>query len=86
MAIKTIQNILQTELIRRRWQSIRLTANPNRGGAVARLKVPHKSGDILYATRDGVERQAAEAIATWYKVARGALILQDAHLHKDLVF
>jgi hypothetical protein len=53
---------------------------------VARLKVPHESGDILYSTRDGVERQAAEAIAARYKVARGAPILQDARLHKDFGF
>ncbi len=77
-AIKTIQNILRTESIRHRWQSICLTVNPNRGRAVARLKVPHESGDILYSTRDGVERQAAEAIAIRYKVPRGAPILQDA--------
>ena len=66
-AIKALQNILRTESIRRRWRSIRHTVNPNRGGAVARLKVPHESGDILYSTRDGVEWQAAEAIAARYK-------------------
>jgi len=85
-AIKTIQNILRTESIRRRWRSIRRTVNPNRGGAVARLKVPHESGDILYSTQEGVEREAAEAIAARYKVARGAPILQDARLHKDFGF
>jgi hypothetical protein len=78
LAIKTIQNILKMESIRRCWRSIRLMINPNRGGAVGRLKVPHESGDILYSTRDGVKRQAAEGIATRYKVARGASILQDA--------
>jgi hypothetical protein len=85
-AIKTIQNILKTKSIRRCWQSIRLTINPNRGGAVARLKVPHESGDILYYARDGVERQAAEVMATRYKVTRGAQILQDMQLHNDFGF
>jgi hypothetical protein len=52
--------------------------NPNRVGAVTRLAVPHPAGDTLYATRDGVESQGAAAIETQYKVAREALILQDA--------
>ena len=40
----------------------------------------------MYSTRDGVERQAAEAIAARYKVARGAPILQDERLHNDFGF
>jgi hypothetical protein len=60
--------------------------NPNRGGAVTRLTVPHPVGDTLYATREGVESQGAAAIETWYKVARGAPILQDAHQHGNFEF
>jgi hypothetical protein len=35
--------------------------------------------------REGVESQAA-AIEIWYKVARGAPILQDTSLHDDFEF
>ncbi len=46
----------------------------------------HPTGDTLYATRDGVESQGATAIEMRYKVARGALILQDARLHGNFGF
>jgi hypothetical protein len=48
--------------------------------------MPHPAGDTLYATREGVESQGAVAIETWYKVARGAPILQDARLHGNFGF
>jgi hypothetical protein len=72
---------LCAESICRRWWSIRREANPTRGNAVTWLTVPHPAGDTLYATREGVESQGAAAIERRYKVARGALILQDARLH-----
>jgi hypothetical protein len=64
------------------WQAV----NPNRGGAVTWLIVPHPAGDTLYATREGVESQGAAAIETRYKVVRRAPILQDACLHDDFGF
>ena len=42
---------------------------PNQGGAVTRLKVPDVAEDRLYATRDGVESQAAPTIEAHYKTA-----------------
>ncbi len=65
---------------------MRRAVNPNRGGTVTWLTVLHPSGDTLYATKEGVESQGAVAIETWYKVARGAPILQDAHLHCNFGF
>jgi hypothetical protein len=76
-----IQKILCAESIRHRWRLIRWAVNPTRGGAVSWLTVPHPAGDTLYATREGVESQGVAAIETWYKVAQGAPILQDARLH-----
>ncbi len=73
-----IQKILHAKSIHRRWQSIKQAANPTRGGTVTPLPVPHPAGDTLYATREGVESQGGAAIETRYKVAQGALILQDA--------
>jgi hypothetical protein len=58
--VKAIINILCSESTRRRWRSIRRTVNPDRGGAITRLKVPNEMEDRLYATREGVEFQAAE--------------------------
>ncbi len=46
-------------------------------------KCHKKGGDNLYATRGGVETQAAQHIAMQYKTAQGAPIIQDAHLHCD---
>jgi hypothetical protein len=76
-----IQKTLHAESICRHWRLIGRAANSSRGGAVTWLTVPHPAGDILYATREGVESQGAAAIETRYKVARGAPILQDAQLH-----
>jgi len=42
--------------------------------------------DRIYATREGVEFQAAEHIGWRYKTARGAPIIQDARLHQDFGF
>jgi hypothetical protein len=77
-SVTTIQKILHAESIRRLQRSVRQAVNPNRGGAVPRLTVPHLAGDTLYAMREGVESQGAAAIETRYKVALGAPILQDA--------
>jgi hypothetical protein len=81
-----IQKILHVESIHCCWCSIQRAANPTRGGAVTWLTVPHPAGDTLYATREGVESQGAAAIEMRYKVARGAPILQDAHLHGNFGF
>jgi hypothetical protein len=43
-------------------------------------------GDLLYATRDGVEQQAANHIGRRYKTAQGAPIIQDPRLHRDFGF
>ncbi len=48
--------------------------------------MPHPAGETVYATREGVESQGAAAIETWYKVARGAPILQDTHFHNNFRF
>ncbi len=82
MSVIAIQKILCAESICR-WWSMRWATNPNRGGAVTQLTVPHPAGDTFYAMREGVECQGAAAIETRYKVARGAPILQDARLHGD---
>jgi hypothetical protein len=74
------------ESIRRRWRFVQRAPNPNRGSAVEWLTVSHPAGDTLYATREGVESQGAAAINTWYKVAQGAPILQDARLHGNFGF
>jgi hypothetical protein len=65
---------------------IRRAANPTRGGAVTWLTVPHPAGDTLYTTREGVESHWEAAIETWYKVAQGAPIIQDAQLHGNFGF
>jgi hypothetical protein len=64
VATDAIIGILRSESTRRRWQTICQTVNPNRGGAVTRLVVPDVAEDRLYATREGVEQQAALTIAT----------------------
>ncbi len=74
------------EIIHHRWRLIQWAANPTRGGAVTWLTVPYPAGDTLYATSKGVESQGVAAIETWYKVARGAPILQDAWLHGNFGF
>ncbi len=76
-----IQKILHADSIHCRWQLIQQAANPTRGSAVTWLTVSHQAGDTLYITREGVESQGLAAIETWYKVAWGASILQDAWLH-----
>jgi hypothetical protein len=53
---------------------------------VTRLKVPDATEDKLYATRSGVEEQAAQTIAARYKTACGAPIIQDPQLHQDFGF
>ncbi len=65
---------------------MRWVVNPNRGGAVTQLTMPHPAGDTLYATRESVEYQGVAAIETRYKVARGGPILQDAQLHGNFGF
>ncbi len=50
---------------------------------MTRLKVPDVVEDRLYVTREGVEEQAALTIATQFKMARGAPIIQDPQPHKD---
>jgi hypothetical protein len=80
------QKILRAESIRLHWRSIQWAANPTRGSAVTWLTVSHPAGDILYATREGVESQGAAAIEMRYKVAQGAPILQDAQLHGNFGF
>ncbi len=86
MSVIAIQKILRAESICRRWRSVWQAVNPDRGGAVTRLTVPHPAGDTLYATRQGVESQGEGAIEIPYKVAQGAPILQDACLHGNFGF
>jgi hypothetical protein len=86
VSVIATQKILLAESICCRWRPVRRAANPNRGGAVTRLTVPHPAGDTLYATREGVESQGVVAIDMRYKVARGAPILQDAWLHGNFEF
>jgi hypothetical protein len=85
-SVIAIQMILCAESIHCRWRSVRQAANPNRGGAVTWLTVPHPAGDTCYATREGVESQGVVAIKMQYKVAWGAPILQDAWLHGNFGF
>jgi hypothetical protein len=85
-SVIAIQKILCAESIHRCWRSVWQAANPNRGGAVTQLTVPHPAGETLYATREGVESQGPVAIERWYKVAWGAPILQDARLHGGFGF
>jgi hypothetical protein len=85
-SVIAIQKILCAESIHYRWQSVQQAANPTRGGAATRLTVPPPAGDTLYAMREGVESQGVAAIETWYKVAWGAPILQDAWLHGNFGF
>ncbi len=65
---------------------IQNTVNPSRGGAVTRLKVPDVAEDRLYATKSGVEEQAAQTIAARYKTACRAPIIQDPQLYQDFGF
>jgi hypothetical protein len=74
------------ESIRCRRQSVQQAAKPTRSGAVTWLTVPHPAGDTLYAMREDVESQGGAAIEMRYKVAWGALILQDAWLHGNFGF
>jgi hypothetical protein len=85
-SVIAIQKILCVESIRCHWRSVRQAANPNRGGEVTWLTVPHPAGDTLHAPREGVESQGVAAIETRYKVAWGAPILQDAWLHANFGF
>jgi hypothetical protein len=85
-SVIAIQKILCEESICLRWWSVQQAVNSNRGGAVTQLKVPHPAGDTLYATREGLELQGVVAIESRYKVAWGAPILQDTHLHDDFGF
>ncbi len=86
VATAAIIAILRTESTRQQWRTIQHTVNPSRGGAVTRLKVPDVAEDRVYATRSGVEEQAAQTIAARYKMARRAPIIQDPHFHQDFGF
>jgi hypothetical protein len=51
-AVQAIIGILQSELTQKRWRALRRTINPNCGGAVMCLKVPHEDGyRICYERR-----------------------------------
>jgi hypothetical protein len=83
-AVRTIQKMMRKEAKQRQWRSIRNTIHPQRGSAVARLTVKSDTGEeTLYATREGVERQASRAIAERYKKAHTAPILKDKRLFSD---
>jgi hypothetical protein len=85
-AVKSIIGILRSKSTRCCWRSLRRAVNPDRGGAVTRLRVQTDGGDLLYATRDEVEQQAANHIGRRYKTAEGAPIIQDLRLHWDFGF
>jgi hypothetical protein len=86
VATDAIIDILRTESTRQQWRTIQHTVNPSRGGAMTRLKLPDVAEDRLYATRSGVERQAAQTIAARYKTACGVPIIHDPQLHQDFGF
>jgi hypothetical protein len=75
--------IFWTESTCWRWRTICQRVNPNRGGAMTHLMVPDEGDDRLYATREGVEEQAALSITTQYKTAKGAPVIQDPLFHED---
>jgi hypothetical protein len=85
-AVKSIIGILRSESTRRHWRSLQRAVNLDRGGAVTRLRVQADGGDLLYATRDGVEQQVTIHIGRQYKTAQGAPIIQDPRLHRDFGF
>ena len=85
-SITAIKRILRNEAIRRRWRNVKLRTKPNAGGAVTRLLVPTSQGPSLYATKDGVEQQAAEKMQSRFRLARGAPICTDEELHRDFGF
>ncbi len=80
-AVKSIAGILRLEANPRQWRSLRQTVQPDRGGAVTQLRVP--GTHVLYASQEGVERKGANHISHRYKMAQGALIIQDPCLHQD---
>ncbi len=51
------------------WRSVQQAVNPNRGGAVTWLKVPHPAGDTLYSTKDGESLRGGQQLkhgAKWH--------------------
>ena len=82
-AINAIKGILRKEHDRKRWKNVNWASKPNSGGAVTRLKVPTDDGDIMYATKEGIESQAAEALSKRFRLATHAPILQDERLFAD---
>ena len=69
------------EAKRHQWRSLRRAVQPDRGGAVTRLRVPDT--DLLYASQEGVDRKGGNHISRRYKTAQGAPIIQDPCLHQD---
>ena len=53
------------------------------GGAFSRLKVPTESEPVVYATKEGVEREPAAALKKRFWIAMHAPILQDKRLFSD---
>jgi hypothetical protein len=53
------------------------------GGAISRLKVPTDAEPVVYATKDGVEKQSAKALKERFQIAMHAPILQDERLLND---
>ena len=85
-AIVGITKIIRKEASRKRWRRIGNCIRPQRGSAISRVAVDHGSGEIMYATREGVETNASDAIAQRYLTARSAPILQNQDLHSDFGF
>ena len=85
-AIIEITKIIRCEASRKRWRRIGNCIRPQRGSAISRVSVDHGSGERMYATREGVENNALEAIAQRYLTARSAPIIQNQDLHCNFGF
>jgi len=76
-AIEAIKNILQREAIRKRWRNVQWAVKPPSGDSITRLKVPTEDGVSVFATKQGVEEQAAAKLKECFQTARVAPICND---------
>ena len=53
---------------------------------MTRLKVPTPDGDQLFATKEGVETQAAQKLSKWFEIAQGTPICQHIAFFDDFGF
>ena len=76
-AIEAIKNILRREAIRKRWRNVQWAVKSPSGGNITRLKVPSPDGESLFATKQGVEEQAAAKLKQRFQTARVVPICND---------